>query len=148
MAGGIGRLADYKPFRDFLCSVCQKFEQVYLMLGNHELFGVSREEGLKPAEKLQNDSELKDKLTVMNRKRADLEDVTLLGCTLHSHIRPESGDFGEVLDSHRQLRSQLYRYRSSEVLSHSYTSRQDRLRMKWTSTKNGAKSHSSACESD
>lgn len=90
LAGDIGRLADYQPFRDFLCSVCQKFEQVFLILGNHEFFGISREEGLRLADKLQSDPELMGKLIVMNRKRVDLEDVTILGCTLHSHIPPEA----------------------------------------------------------
>lgn len=55
LAGDIGRLADYEPFRGFLCSVCQKFGQVYLVLGNHEFFGVSRQEGLRLADKLQED---------------------------------------------------------------------------------------------
>ncbi|KAK2846426.1 hypothetical protein FQN49_005731 [Arthroderma sp. PD_2] len=90
LAGDIGRLADYQPFRDFLCSVCQKFEQVFLVLGNHEFFGVSRDEGLQLADNLQTDPQLTDKLVVMNRKRVDLKDVTILGCTLHSHIPPEA----------------------------------------------------------
>lgn len=90
LAGDIGRLADYQPFRDFLSSVCQKFEQVFLVSGNHEFFGVSREEGLQLADRLQSDPELAGKLVVMNWKRVDLEHVTILGCTLHSHVPPEA----------------------------------------------------------
>ena len=106
LAGDIGRLADYEPFREFLYSVCQKFGEVYLILGNHEFFGVSRQEGLRLADKLQQDPELKDKLTLMNRKRVDLQDVTILGCTLHSHVPPEAegivqtkiNDFRRIVD--------------------------------------------------
>ncbi|KKZ61109.1 hypothetical protein EMCG_04307 [[Emmonsia] crescens] len=90
LAGDIGRLADYEHFRDFLSSVCQKFVQVYLVLGNHEFFGISRQEGLRLADRLQEEPGLKDKLVLMNRKRVDLEEVTLLGCTLHSYIPPEA----------------------------------------------------------
>ena len=49
----------------------------YLILGNHELFGVSRQEGLRLADKLQGDPELKGKLIVTHRKRVDLQDVTI-----------------------------------------------------------------------
>ncbi|OJD20184.1 hypothetical protein ACJ73_08483 [Blastomyces percursus] len=67
-----------------------KFVQVYLVLGNHEFFGTSREEGLRLADRLQQEPGLKNKLVLMNRKRVDIEEVTLLGCTLHSHIPPEA----------------------------------------------------------
>ncbi|PGH15069.1 hypothetical protein AJ80_05694 [Polytolypa hystricis UAMH7299] len=97
---------DYEPFRSFLCFMCQKFRQVYLILGNHEFFGVSRQEGLRLADKLQGDPELKDKLIVMNRKRVDLQDITILGCTLHSRIpleaeeivRNKINDFRRIVD--------------------------------------------------
>ncbi|EEP79028.1 predicted protein [Uncinocarpus reesii 1704] len=106
LAGDIGRLADYQPFRDFLCSVCRKFERVFLVPGNHEFFDISREQALQLVDKLQNDPELMGKLIVMNRKRVDLEDVTILGCTLYSHILPEAeeivrtkvGDFRRIVD--------------------------------------------------
>ncbi|PGH05956.1 hypothetical protein AJ79_06645 [Helicocarpus griseus UAMH5409] len=88
----IGRLADYEAFRDFLRSQCEKFKQVYLVLGNHEFFGVSRQEGLCLASTLPQEPGLKGRLIVMNQKRVDLQDVTLLGCTLQSHIPPEAKD--------------------------------------------------------
>ncbi|KAK2814097.1 hypothetical protein FQN50_000501 [Emmonsiellopsis sp. PD_5] len=90
LAGDIGRLTDYEAFRDFLLSQCENFAEVYLVLGNHEFFGISRQEGLRLADKLQQEPGLKDKLIVMNRKRVDLEDVTLLGCTVHSQIPPDA----------------------------------------------------------
>lgn len=106
LAGDIGRFADYEKFRDFLRSVCQKFEEVYLVLGNHEFFGASQEEGLRRADEMQQEPGLKDKLIVMNQKRVDLGDVTILGCTLHSKVPPEAeeivrnkvGDFRHIRD--------------------------------------------------
>ncbi|KAG5305432.1 serine/threonine phosphatase [Histoplasma capsulatum G186AR] len=90
LAGDIGRLADYEAFRNFLRIQCKQFVEVYLVLGNHEFFGVSRQEGLRLADMLQQEPELKDKLIIMNRTRVDLQDITLLGCTLHSQIPPEA----------------------------------------------------------
>ena len=95
LAGDIGRLVDYDPFRDFLQSVCEQFIQVFLVLGNHEFFGVSRQQGLALAKKMQQEPVLKDKLILMNRTRVDLdapEPITVLGCTLHSNVPPESQD--------------------------------------------------------
>ncbi|KAL9031845.1 MAG: hypothetical protein Q9196_000159 [Gyalolechia fulgens] len=90
LAGDIGRLADYEAFRDFLRFQCEQFAQVYLVLGNHEFFGVSRREGLGLAEKLEQEPGLKDKLVIMNQRRVDLEQVTILGCTLQSYVPPEA----------------------------------------------------------
>ncbi|OJD22127.1 hypothetical protein ACJ73_06531 [Blastomyces percursus] len=89
LAGDIGRLADYEAFRDFLHLQCEQFLEVYLVLGNHEFFGVSREQGLRLADMRQQEQGLKNKLTVMNQTRVDLQNITLLGCNLHSHIPPE-----------------------------------------------------------
>ncbi|MCJ1336749.1 hypothetical protein MMC09_002027 [Bachmanniomyces sp. S44760] len=90
LAGDIGRLADYGAFRGFLRSQCEQFVQVYLVLGNHEFFGVSRQEGLGLAEELQQENGLKGKLIVMNQRRVDLQNVTILGCTLQSYVPPEA----------------------------------------------------------
>ena len=90
LAGDIGRLADYQALGVFLISVCSQFLRVYMVLGNHEFFGVSRVEGLPLASELQEKPFLKGKLRILNRKRVDLDDVTILGCTLQSYIPPES----------------------------------------------------------
>jgi UDP-2,3-diacylglucosamine pyrophosphatase LpxH len=79
---------------------------VYLVLGNHEFFGVSHQEGLHLAGKLQQEPRMKGRLAVMHRKRVDLQDITLLGCTLHSHIpleaeeivRTKVNDFRRIAD--------------------------------------------------
>lgn len=104
LAGDIGRLADYEKFCDFLSSVCQNFKQVFLVLGNHEFFGIAHDEGLRRAEQLQREPGLKDKLIIMNQKRVDVENVTILGCTLYSKVPAEAeetvrckvGDFHHV----------------------------------------------------
>ena len=86
LAGDIGRLVDYDAFRDFLSVQCKQFEKVFLVLGNHEFFGISRAEGLVLASTLEKEDSLKGVLSVMNRKRIDLAGLTILGCTLQSHI--------------------------------------------------------------
>ena len=129
LAGDIGRLADYERFRDFLCSMCQKFEQVYLVLGNHEFFDISHEEGLLRAEQLQQEPKLKDRLVVMNRKRVDVEDVTILGCTLYSKVPAEAeeivrckvGDFrhvtGWTVADHNAAHAADVRWLEEEIMS-------------------------------
>lgn len=107
LAGDIGRLADYASYLDFLCSQCDKFFQVYLILGNHEFFGISRQEGLRLAGKLQHEPRLKGKLQVMNRERVDLEGrapVTILGCTLQSHVPPDAEEIvGQKINDFRRI---------------------------------------------
>ncbi|KAI9813203.1 MAG: hypothetical protein M1832_006375 [Thelocarpon impressellum] len=109
LAGDIGRLADYTPLRDFLFARCEQFTHVFLVLGNHEFFGVSRPEGLRLAEKLENEPRLKQKLSILNRRRVDLQGdapVTILGCTLQSHVPLEAqavveqkvNDFRRIVD--------------------------------------------------
>jgi len=106
LAGDIGRLADYEALRDFLSSQCAQFTHVYFVLGNHEFFGVSRQEGLRLAERLQQEPMLEKKLSIMNQKRVDVQDVTILGCTLQSYVPPEAeetvrtkiNDFRRIVD--------------------------------------------------
>ncbi|KAI9858273.1 MAG: hypothetical protein M1813_007547 [Trichoglossum hirsutum] len=91
LAGDIGRLADYDNYLGFLRRYCTQFEHVYLVLGNHEFYGQSREDGLKAAASLEAEPDLHSKLTVMNRTRVDINSrVTLLGCTLQSNIPSKS----------------------------------------------------------
>ncbi|KAF3480595.1 uncharacterized protein GIQ15_05942 [Arthroderma uncinatum] len=104
LAGDIGQLADYDALRDFLRPQCENFAEVYLVLGNHEFFGVSRQKGLRLADMLQAEPQLKNRLVIMNRKRVDIKDVTLLGCTLHSHIPPDSENVvGQKINDFRRI---------------------------------------------
>ncbi|KAI9673672.1 MAG: hypothetical protein M1817_002310 [Caeruleum heppii] len=111
LAGDIGRLADYDPFREFLQLQCQRFEKVYLVLGNHEFFGVSRQEGLRLVDQLEREPGLKDRLTILNRRRVDLDasdhaPITILGCTLQSYVPPEARDVvGHKINDFRRILS-------------------------------------------
>jgi len=97
LAGDIGRLVDYAALLKFLQKQCDNFERVLLVLGNHEFYGISREEGLQKVAALEQEPILQGKLVVLNRKRVDVDDglagrVTILGCTLQSFITPEQRD--------------------------------------------------------
>ncbi|KAK2873519.1 hypothetical protein FQN49_002297 [Arthroderma sp. PD_2] len=106
LAGDIGQLRDYSDYLQFLSVQCRQFEQVYLVLGNHEFYGVSRQEGLRLAASLEQEPELQGKLSILNRTRVELPgfpNITLLGCTLQSRIPPESVQAvsGRVKDFYR-----------------------------------------------
>jgi hypothetical protein len=42
LAGDIGQLVDYELYLDYLRSQCCLFTPVFLVLGNHESYGLSR----------------------------------------------------------------------------------------------------------
>ncbi|RMZ86204.1 hypothetical protein DV737_g332, partial [Chaetothyriales sp. CBS 132003] len=74
-------LADYDLFADFLEAQCTNFRQVFLVLGNHEFYGISRANGLKLAAQLENEPRFNKRLRILNRTRIELaENITLLGC--------------------------------------------------------------------
>ncbi len=60
--------------------------------GNHEFYGITREEGLQLAAKLIQESVLQGRLVWWEHNRFDFpgDNVTLLGCTLHSLISQNS----------------------------------------------------------
>lgn len=130
LAGDIGRLIDYEKYLEFLRLTSRGFRHVYLVLGNHEFYGLSRAEGLKAAEALQSDDDLRVKLTILNRVRANLNsEVTVLGCTLQSHITPESraiveskiNDFRKIkdwtVDNHNAEHARDVQWLQSEIQS-------------------------------
>ena len=91
LAGDIGNLCHYQSYLDFLRRQCDNFRQVFLVLGNHEFYGISRNEGLRLAALLEQEAALQGKLKILNRTRADISsDVVILGCTLQSCISPSS----------------------------------------------------------
>jgi predicted phosphodiesterase len=91
LAGDIGRLKDYESYLGFLEKQAQQFVQICLVLGNHEFYGVSRQEGLSLAKSLENEPCLLGKVSVLNRRVVEVSPkVIILGCTLHSHIPTES----------------------------------------------------------
>jgi len=93
LAGDIGSLKHSEAYSVFLQRHCETFDRVFLVLGNHEFYGISREAGLATAESFTTDPNMKGKLILLNRARYDIDDtLTILGCTLQSSI----------LDSQRQ----------------------------------------------
>jgi len=106
LAGDVGRLQDYQNYLRFLQRQCDKFEMVLLVLGNHEFYGLSRSEGLALATKLEGEDILDGKLKILHRRRVDISpSITILGCTLHSHIRPENEDFiGQKVRDFQRIR--------------------------------------------
>lgn len=91
LAGDIGRLSsDYDAYLSFLASkCCNRFERVFLVLGNHEFYGSSHDEVIDIAtSKLEQEPTLNGRLVVLHRRRFHLPGtgITILGCTLYSRI--------------------------------------------------------------
>lgn len=106
LAGDVGRLQD-KGYLAFLTAQCTQFDRVFLVLGNHEFYGISQEDGSKIANSLEVEPQLHGKLSVLNRGRVDINRrVSILGCTLYSEITEESelwvrmkvADFSHIKD--------------------------------------------------
>ncbi|KAK2858530.1 hypothetical protein FQN49_004644 [Arthroderma sp. PD_2] len=91
LAGDIGCLRNYKEYVTFLAVQCNQFDHVFLVLGNHEFYWISHQDGLQAAKALEVEPQLLGKLTVLNRNRVDINRrVTILGCTLWSDIPEDS----------------------------------------------------------
>ncbi|KAL9614946.1 MAG: hypothetical protein Q9167_000588 [Letrouitia subvulpina] len=92
LAGNVGNLTNYELYLAFLKTQCTNFERVFLVLGSHEFFGTTRQEGIRLAKSLAAENVLNGKLSVLHRERVDMDCVTILGCTLNSHIAPKDFD--------------------------------------------------------
>ncbi|KAE8143410.1 Metallo-dependent phosphatase-like protein [Aspergillus pseudotamarii] len=92
LAGDIGRLVDYDNYRDFIQKQTDRFELVFLTLGNHEFYNGSFAEGLDKAKQLEREPSLKGRLVLLHQRRYTIPGsrVTILGCTLWSHVPPDS----------------------------------------------------------
>lgn len=98
LAGDIGQLSNYELYLSFLRLQCDQFLRVFLVLGNHEFFGVSHDEGVHLADCLEKEPSLSGRLLVLHRRRYDFEessDITVVGCTLWSQIQPEAREIVE-----------------------------------------------------
>ncbi|KAA8651594.1 hypothetical protein EYZ11_002220 [Aspergillus tanneri] len=100
LLGDIGNVRDEGLFL-FLEVQLRKFQIVFFLLGNHEPYHfswttarervVSFEQTIRQrrAQKEQTDSQPLGQFVFLDRRRYDLSsDVTVLGCTLHSHVPP------------------------------------------------------------
>lgn len=88
LAGDIGRLQDYDSYLSFLARQSQRFEKVFLVLGNHEFYGLSFAAGLEQARKLEKEPILDSKIVLLHQKCLDVPNsaILILGCTLWSEV--------------------------------------------------------------
>ncbi|OAA61260.1 Ser/Thr protein phosphatase [Niveomyces insectorum RCEF 264] len=88
LAGDIGRLVDYDGYRTFLAAQVTRYQNVFLVLGNHEFYGLDYASGLTTAQRLVNEPALANRVDFLHRQRWDDPDgrLTILGCTLWSRI--------------------------------------------------------------
>lgn len=91
LAGDIGRLIDYEGYRAFLERQVGRYEKVVLVLGNHEFFNLSYDEGISKARQLSQEPSLTTKLILLNQGvwRDEASGSIIMGCTLWSFI-PDS----------------------------------------------------------
>lgn len=94
LAGDVGRLADYDGCLEFLQKQTERFETVFLVLGNHEFYKESFKTGLQKAKQLEREPSLNGRLILLHQRRYDIPDshVTILGCTLWSKVPNEARD--------------------------------------------------------
>ena len=91
LAGDIGLLSHYDAYLDFLHRQTARYERVFLVLGNHEFYGLDFATALTTARKLEKEPRLGGKLFFLHQTRIDLpEGITILGCTLWSHVPDET----------------------------------------------------------
>lgn len=88
LAGDVDRLIDYESYLGFLTKQAAQFEKVFLVLGNHEFYGLSFLAGLERAAKLENEAVLNGKLVLLHQRCFNVphSGITILGCTLWSRV--------------------------------------------------------------
>ncbi|KAG6011314.1 hypothetical protein E4U43_008401 [Claviceps pusilla] len=92
LAGDIGRLIDYDGYRQFLEAQVCRYKKVFLVLGNHEFYGLDYSAGIDEACRLAKEPSLAEGLILLHKTRWDDADsaLTILGCTLWSAIPDQS----------------------------------------------------------
>lgn len=94
LGGDVGRLMDYDNYRDFLQKQTDRFELVFLILGNHEFYHDTFAAGLQKSRQLEQEPSLNGRLILLHRGRYDIPEshVTILSCTLWSKVPDKAGD--------------------------------------------------------
>lgn len=119
LAGDIGRLVDYDGYLHFLKQQTSRYESVFLVLGNHEFYGMTYESGLEKAHALVREPSLDGKILLLHKSRWDDagSGLTILGCTLwsaipdtaHDIVRAKINDFKKIkewsVEKHNELHS-------------------------------------------
>lgn len=88
LAGDIGRLIDYEGYTSFLQKQIARYNRVFLVLGNHEFYDLSFEDGLERARALEKEPVLEGKLILLQQNKIAFDDGrnVILGCSLWSFI--------------------------------------------------------------
>ncbi|KAL4750532.1 hypothetical protein BDW72DRAFT_213292 [Aspergillus terricola var. indicus] len=92
LAGDIGCLLDYDNYLGFLQRQTDRFNLVFLVLGNHEFYHDTFAAGLQKARQLEQEPSLRGRLILLHQRRYDIPGscVTILGCTLWSKVPDEA----------------------------------------------------------
>ncbi|POR34112.1 Uncharacterized protein TPAR_05714 [Tolypocladium paradoxum] len=160
LAGDVGCLAHYDAYLGFLRRQTDRYARVFLVLGDHEFYGLDFATGLSTAQKMEDEPSLGGRLCLLQQTRADVGGgaVTILGCTLWSSVPAEDrdivaskvADFCQIKDwivedhndAHRSdlrwLKAELQTLRSVVVITHHAplvqgTSRPEHSQNPWTS---------------
>jgi 3',5'-cyclic AMP phosphodiesterase CpdA len=98
LAGDIGCMIDYDGYRSFLKSQVSRYKKVFLVLGNHEFYGLGYQSTIKKARRLSQERSLSGGLVLLHRTRWDDpdSDLTILGCTVWSAIPKAAYDIVEA----------------------------------------------------
>ncbi|KAL4889977.1 Metallo-dependent phosphatase-like protein [Aspergillus ambiguus] len=98
LAGDVGRLVDYDNYRDFLQKQTDRFELVFLVLGNHEFYNDTFVAGLRKARQLAQEPSLNGRLILLHQGRYNIPGsrVIILGCTLWSKVPNEAMDIADL----------------------------------------------------
>lgn len=94
LAGDVGRLVDYDGYLAFLKTQILRYENVFLVLGNHEFYGMSYSAALESAQRLTEEPSLAQRLVLLSRTRWDSprSNLSILGCTMWSLVPDERID--------------------------------------------------------
>ncbi|OJJ45680.1 hypothetical protein ASPZODRAFT_68785 [Penicilliopsis zonata CBS 506.65] len=94
LAGDIGRLVDYDNYRCFLQKQTDRFQLVFLILGNHEFYNDTFTAGIQRARQLEQEPSSNGRLVLLHQGRYDIpgSHITILGCTLWSSIPDKAKD--------------------------------------------------------
>lgn len=105
LAGDIGRLIDYQGYTSFLQKQVARYERVFLVLGNHEFYGLSFEDGLARARLLEREPVLEGKVVLLQQDSFAFDDDTIVvGCCLWSFIPEDSAPaIAAVVNDFKQI---------------------------------------------
>lgn len=97
LGGDIGRLIDYDGYLTFLEAQVSRYQKVFLVLGNHEFYGLDYESGLETAQRLSEEPKLASAVMLLNKGRWNdtQSNLTVIGCTLWSSIPEDASSIVE-----------------------------------------------------